>query len=107
MGDELVEAATPGEPLVGGACGLGVVGIDAHGIQALYHLLRAEHLVHAFCSTAHQEVVDLLVERLGVGEHTVVGGLQVEAEDGTAEGSHIGELVEVGEHDVEGLVATP
>ena len=83
------------------------MGVDAHLVEILHHLLRTEHLVHALCSTAHQEVVDLLVERLGIGEHTVVGGLQVEAEDGTAEGSHIGELVEVGEYDVEGLVATP
>ena len=107
MGDELVETAAPGEPLMGGTCRLGVVGVDTHLVEVLHHFLRAEHLVHALGSAAHQEVVDLLVELLGIGEHTIVGGLQVEAEDGTTEGSHVGELVEVGEHHVERLVTTP
>ena len=107
MRDELVEATAPGKPLMGGAGGLGVLDVDAHLVEVLYHLLCAEHLIHALGSAAHQEVVDLLVERLGIGEHTIVGGLQVEAEDGTTEGSDVGELVEVGEHYVERLVTTP
>ena len=51
--------------------------------------------------------MDLLVELVGVGKHTIVGGLHVEAEDGTAEGTHPGELVEILKHDVECLVSTP
>ena len=51
--------------------------------------------------------MDLLVELISIGEHTVVGRLEVEAEDSTAEGTQPCELIHVVEHDVEGLVTTP
>ena len=107
MWDKFVETTTPGEPFVGGARRLRVVGVDTHLIEAIHQFLGTEHLVHTLSSATHQEVVDLLVERLGIGEHTVVGSLHVEVEDGAAEGSDVRELVEVGENHVERLVTTP
>ena len=107
MRDELLESPAPGEPFVSRALRLGIDGVDAHVVQTLHHLLSTEHLVHALSAATHEEIVDFLVEVVGIGEHTVVGRLHVEVEDGTAERAHPGEFVEVGEHHVEGLMAAP
>lgn len=107
MWNELIQASAPGEPFMGGARRLIVVGIDAHLVEVVHHFLGAKHLVHALGTAAHQEVVNLLVECLRIGEHTVIGSIQVETEDGTTEGSDVRELVEVGEYHVERLVTTP
>ena len=49
----------------------------------------------------------LLVERFGIGKDTAVGRLHIEPEDGAAERTHPGELVEVLQNDVECLVTAP
>ena len=51
--------------------------------------------------------MNLLVERIGIGKDTVVGGFHVKTEDGTAESTHPSELVEVLQYNVEGLMTTP
>ena len=94
MRDKLFQASTPGKPLMIGACRLVILGFDTHRIEVVDEFLCTEHLVHAFCSTHHEEVVDLLVELVGTCEDTVVGSLEVEPEDGTAEGSHVRELIQ-------------
>ena len=92
---------------MGSAFRLRVDGVYAQVVELLHRLGSAEHLVHTLCAAAHEEVVNLLVELLGIGEHAVVGCFHVETEDGPAEGAHVGELVKVGKHHVEGLVAAP
>ena len=69
MWNELIQASAPGEPLMGGACRLIVMGIDTHLVETLHHFLGAEHLVHAFRAAHHEQTVHLLVEGFGVGEH--------------------------------------
>lgn len=72
-----MQAAAPGEPFVGGARALVEVGIDAHVLQLLDHLLGAEVLFGAY---AQEEVVNLLVEVWAV-EDTVSDGVNVHAEE--------------------------
>lgn len=90
-----------------GALRLIVVGLDTHGVELVDKFLGAEHLVHTLGANHHEEAVDFLVELIGAGKDAIVGGLQVEAEDGTTKGSHVRELVQVVQHDIEGLVTTP
>ena len=59
MRQELVEATTPGEPLVCCALALEEVSIDAHALQFLDHGLSAEVL---FGAAAEEEVLHLLIE---------------------------------------------
>ena len=84
-----------------------VVGVDTQRIKVVNEFLSAKHLIHALCTAHHKEVVDLLVEVLGIIEDTIVGCLHIESEDCSAECSDIRELIHVVEHDVEGLVSTP
>ena len=95
MWDELFQATSPGEPLVVSTCRLVIVGVDAQSLEVVDEFLCAEHLIHSFRAAHHEEVVNLLVELVGTGEDTVVGCFGVKTEDGTAEGSHVGELVHV------------
>ena len=107
MGDELAETSAPGKPFVVGACRFVIVGVDTHVVEALDEFLGAEHLVHAFRATHHEEIVNLLVELVGIGEHAIVGSLRVETEDGATESAHIREEVHVLQYKVEGLVSAP
>ena len=58
-------------------------------VQTLHQSLGSEHLVHTLSTAHHEEVVNLLVQLVGFGEHTIVGCLHVEVEDSTAEGSQV------------------
>lgn len=86
-----MQAAAPGEPLVGGARALVEVSIDAHVLQLLDHLLGAEILLGAY---AQEEVVNLLVEVWAI-EYAISNGVNIHAEEGAREGADVGELVEV------------
>ena len=93
VGNEFIQAATPGEPLVGGARGLVVRRVDADVVQVLHERIRAEILLGAH---AHEQVMDLLVELVGIREGAVVESLEIGArhiEDGATEGAHPRELV--------------
>ena len=104
MGNEFVETATPGQELMTGALGDGGIYLDAKLTQTVDDGLTLDEVVG---TPVHIHIMYLLVELVGIGKDAVVGGLHVEAEDGAAEGSEPGKLVEVLENDVEGLVATP
>ena len=104
MRDELMESATPGQELVGSTFRLLALDLDTHLLQALYDVTTLDEVLRA---PVHIHVVDLLVELIGIGEHTMISRLQVKAKDSTAEGTQPGELIHVVEHDVEGLVSTP
>ena len=107
VGYELTETATPRQPLMVCTCGLIVVDIDAQRLEVVHRLLGLEHLVHAFCTAHHQEIVYLLVKLIGPRKNAVVGRIDVQAEDSTAEGTDVRELVHVVQHYVEGLVPAP
>ena len=72
---KLSQAAPPSEPLMIGSCRFVVLGLDAHGIEVFDHLLGTKHLVHTFCAAHHEEVVNLLVELVGTGEHAIISRL--------------------------------
>ena len=89
MGYELTETSAPGKPFVVGACRFVIVGVDTHVVEALDEFLGAEHLVHTFSAAHHEEIVNLLIELVGIGEHAIVSSLRVETEDGATESAHI------------------
>ena len=80
------------------------VGIDASIAQVLDKCLGSEVLLG---TTAQVQVVYLLVELIGTREHTVVGSIHIESEDGSAKRTHVRELIHVIQHNVEGLVTSP
>ena len=102
--DEFVEAAAPGEEFVAGAGRLAGIDLDAEFAQLLHDVAALDEVVGA---PVHIHIMYLLVELVGIGKDTVVGGFYVETEDSTAERAEPGEFVEVLEHDIEGLVTTP
>ena len=104
MGDELMKSTTPGEELVAGALRDRGVDLDAHLTETVDNRLAIDEVVG---TPVHVHVVNLLVEVVGIGEDTIIGGLHVETEDGAAEGAEPSELVEVLKNDIEGLVTTP
>ena len=107
MGKELAKPSAPSQPFMVCASRFIILSIDAHILETLYQLLGAEHLVHAFRATHHEEVVNLFIEFVSSCEHAIVGSLWVKPEDGSAESAHIGELVHVIKYDVESLMASP
>ena len=104
VGNELMESATPGQELVGCAWRLAGVDLDAQLAQLTYDVAALNEVLF---TPVHVHVVNLLVELVGIGEDSVVGGLHIEAEDGSAEGAQPCELVHVVEHDIERLVSAP
>ena len=104
MGEEVAEAAAPGEPFVVGAGRDVEVCLDAGVAQVANQSFCAEVLLAA---GAEIEVVDFLVEFIGACEDAIVGRSDIEVEDCSAESSHPCELIHIVQHDVEGLVTTP
>ena len=98
------EATTPREPLVMSARRDIEIGVDSLFAETLHQGFGAEILLRA---AAQIEVMHLLVELIGTGKDSVVGRLHIESEDGSAEGAHVGELVQIGQDDVESLVSAP
>ena len=101
---EIAETTAPSQPFVMGAWRDVKIGFDTTIAQALDQCFGAEILLRP---TTQIEVVHLLVELIRTGEDSIIGGLYVKSEDGSAEGTHVGELVHVGQHHVESLVTTP
>ena len=99
-----METATPGEELMGSAFRLLALDLDAHFLQALHNITTLDEVLR---TPVHVHIVDLLIELIGIGEHTVIGRLQIQSEDSTTEGSQPCKLIHVVEHDVESLVSTP
>ena len=100
---ELVESATPGEELM--ACALRDRGIDldAELTEGIDDGLALDEVVG---TPVHIQIMHLLVERVGIGKDTIVGGLHVKAEDGTAESADPSELIQIGKSHIEGLMTT-
>ena len=99
-----MESTTPCQELVSGTLRNRGVNLDAQLTQTIDDRLTLDEVVS---TPVHIEVMNLLVECIGIGKNTVVGGFHVKTEDGTAESTHPGELVKVLQHNVEGLVTTP
>ena len=78
--------------------------IDAHRLEVGRHFLRTEVLLTA---AAHEEVLHLLVELVGILEHTVKACLNIDAEERATECAEICELVEMRENHIECLESTP
>ena len=104
MWDEIPEASTPRKPLMMGAGRDVEVGFDARITQRIDQSLSTEVL---FRTATQVQVMHLFVELIGTGEDSVVGRLDIQTEDGSAEGTHVGELVHIGQHNIERLVTTP
>ena len=100
----LLEATTPREPLVMSAWRHIKLHIDAHRLEVGRHFLRTEVLLTA---AAHEEVLHLLVELVGILEHTVKACLNIDAEERATECAEICELVEMRKNNVECLKASP
>ena len=98
-----METATPGQEFMSRAFRLLALDLDAHFLQALHDITTLDEVLR---TPVHIHVVDLLVELLGIGEHTVIGSLQIQSEDSTTEGTQPCELIHIVEHDIEGLVST-
>ena len=79
-----METATPGQEFMSRAFRLLALDLDAHFLQALHDITTLDEVLR---TPVHIHVVDLLVELIGIGEHTIVSRLEVEAEDSTAEGT--------------------
>ena len=107
VGYELTETATPRQPLMVSTCGLIVVSIDAQRLEVVHRLLGLEHLVHAFGTAHHKEIVDFLVKFVGTRKNAVVGRIDIQTEDGTAEGTDVREFVHIVQYYIEGLVPAP
>ena len=80
------------------------VYLNAEAAQTVDDGLALDEVLRA---PVHIEVVNLLIELVGIGKDTVVGGLHVETEDSTAERTHPSELIEILQYHVKGLVTTP
>ena len=99
-----METATPGQEFMSRAFRLLALDLDAHFLQALHDITTLDEVLR---TPVHIHVVNFLIELIGIGEHTVIGRLQIQSEDSTAEGSQPCKLIHVVEHDVESLVSTP
>ena len=86
MGDELIEAPTPCEPLMMCAWRHVVIDIDACSAEHIHQLTRSEVLL---ASTTEEEIVHVAVELISLQECAVIGFLKIDAEDGSAEGTHV------------------
>ena len=71
-----METATPGQEFMSRAFRLLALDLDAHFLKALYDITTLDEVLR---TPVHIHVVDLLVELLGIGEHTVIGSLQIQA----------------------------
>ena len=101
---EIMEAATPGEPFVGSTFRLLTLDLDAHFLQTLHDVTTLDEIIR---TPVHVHIVNLLVELVSIGEHTIISRLEVYAKDSSAESSNPCELVKIAKHEVEGLVSTP
>ena len=104
MRNELMEAATPGEELMTCALRDRRVNLDAKLTETVNDRLTVDEVVR---TPVHIHIVHLLVELIGIGEYAIVGGLHIQAEDSTAEGTDPSELIQIGQSHVEGLMTTP
>ena len=102
--DELMEAATPSEELMACTLGYRTVDLDAQFAETIDNRLTFNEV---FRAPIHVHIVNLLVELVSIGENTIVGGLHIKTEDGTAERAEPGKLVEILQYNVESLVTTP
>jgi hypothetical protein len=102
--DELMEAATPSEELMSCTLGYRTVDLDTQFAETVNNRLTLDEI---FRAPIHVHIVNLLVELVSIGENTIVGGLHIKTEDGTAERAKPGKLVEILQYDVESLVTTP
>src|SRR6185369_9728261 len=94
---EIVQTPAPRQPLVGRTRRLEIEVLDAGLGQLFAEILRAR----AFDGADSQEKdLHFLIERVGIGEYTVVGGLRIEsaaAAAAAAEATEVSELIGVGE----------
>ena len=74
MRDELMEATTPGEELVTCTLGYRRVDLDTQLVQAIHDGLTLDEVL---ATPVHIEVMNLLVELVGIGKDTIVGGLDI------------------------------
>ena len=80
------------------------IGLDACIAKTLHQGFRSEILLTA---TTQIEIMNLTVKLVGTGEDAVVCLAYVKAEDGTAEGTHVRELIHVAQNHVKRLVSSP
>ena len=101
---EAIFDSTPSEELMTCALGNRGVDLDAKLAKAVDNGLTLDEV---FSTPVHIEVVNLLVELVGIGKDTIVGSLHVEAEYRSTKSTEPGELIKVLEHNIERLVTTP
>lgn len=99
-----MKAATPSEELMACTLGYGTVDLDAQFAETIDNRLT---LNKVFRTPIHVHIVNLLVEFVGIGEDTIIGGLHIKSKDSTAKRAKPGKLVEILQHDIESLVTTP
>ena len=78
--------------------------IDAHRLEVGRHFLRTQVLLTA---AAPEALLPLLVEPVGILEHTVKACLNINAEERATECAEVCELVEMRENDIECLESSP
>lgn len=104
MWNKLTETAAPCQPFVVRTGRYVEVCLDASLSEVLYQCLSTEIL---FAAATQVEIVYLLVEFVGTGENAVIGGLDIQSEDGATKGSHPCELIHVVQYKIKGLVSSP
>ena len=99
-----MESTTPCKELMTCTLRYRRVDLDAELTQAVNYWLALDKVL---ATPVHIEIMNLFIELIGIGKHAIVGCLDIESEDSTAEGTHPSKLVEVLEHNVECLMTAP
>ena len=83
---KFLEATSPSEPFMGCALRFIKYDINSDSLQVVGHLLGSKVLIR---SASHKEIMDLLVELVGIGKYTVETSLYIHPKDGPTEGTQI------------------
>ena len=80
-----MKTTTPGQELMTSTLRNRRIDLDTEFTQAIYDGLTLDKIVSA---PVHVEVVNLLIESIGIGKDSIIGRLDVKTKDRTAKGSH-------------------